>query len=257
MNRKKSSSLPVILTALIVVVVLALTIVIAVNGGKNKDPGEKGGKGKTSVSAVEEKEDESETDPEEVVAVSSAKIGSAGDILIHKPILSGAYSNGSYDFSDIFTYVSGTIKGCDYFIANLEVTLGGAERGYSTYPCFNIPDSIVDAAKNAGIDCLLTANNHCYDSSESGLLRTLNVLNEKKIDHTGTRLNESEKKYFVKEVNGIKLGILCYTYETESSSGKAINGILTSSTGGPRENIYNLSFVIRIPKCILDYITTF
>ena len=238
MRGKKSKKLPVILTVAAVVVILVVTIVVAIKiGGGDRSGGTK--QSKAGASSVDTQLSDEETEPTEVVPVSSVRIGSAGDILIHRPILNGAYSNGNYDFNDIFTYVSGTIKQFDYFIANLEVTLGGSERGYSSYPCFNTPDAIVDAAKKAGIDCLLTANNHCYDSSESGLLRTLKVLNEKKIDHTGTRLTESDKKYFIKDVKGIKFGFICYTYETAADGYKAINGIATSSTAAPLINSFD------------------
>ena len=238
--KRRKSNLPVVITALIVVVVLVVTIFVASKLG-NGMLSDKGKEASKSTSKFIIDDDDDETESEEVVPVSTALIGSAGDILIHKPLLEGAYSNGSYDFNDIFTFVKDTVNKCDYFVANLEVTLGGEERGYKSYPCFNTPDSIVDAAQNAGIDCLLTANNHCYDTSEGGLIRTLGILNEKRIDHVGTRLTENDSKYIVREVNGIKFGITCYTYETPSEGAKAINGIVTSSEAAPLINSFNYS----------------
>lgn len=241
MYSRRKSKAPVIITVVLVIIVLAATVFIAWKmGGGVLGQSKKNYADNASVSDKKSKTTEEVTE-EEVVPVSTVTIGSAGDILIHKPLLQGANSGGTYDFNDIFTYVKGTIEKCDYFIANLEVTLGGADRGYSSYPTFNTPDAIVDAAKNAGIDCLLTANNHCYDTSEDGLIRTLGILNEKKIDHTGTRLSETDSKYFVKEINGVKFGFICYTYETESQSGKSINGIPTSAAAAPLINSFNYS----------------
>ncbi len=159
-------------------------------------------------------------------------IGSAGDVLMHMPILNSAkQSDGSYSFDKIFTYISEEIESCDYFVANLETTLAGTENGrtYTSYPCFNSPDAIADALKKAGVDCLLTSNNHTFDTRGHGVRRTLSVVREKGFDSVGTRENESDKKYLMKEIGGINFGIACYTYETENANGKALNGILTDS----------------------------
>lgn len=169
-------------------------------------------------------------------------IRSAGDVLIHIPVYQNAKkSDGSYDFSHIFTYSESVIESCDYFVANLETTLGGTDgRSYSGFPRFNSPDSIVTALKGAGVDCLLTANNHCYDTNGSGLLRTLDVIDKAGLDHTGTRKTENEKQYFIKNIGGIKFGFACYTYETPTTQGrKALNGILVDSTTAPLVNSFN------------------
>ncbi len=177
------------------------------------------------------------------VVVSTAKIGSAGDILIHKPILQNAYisSEKTYNFDNVFSYINPVIKKYDYFVANLELSCGGSERGYSTYPLFNIPDTIVDAAKKAGIDCLLTSNNHCYDSSEAGVLRTQEVIKKAGVDYTGTVTSSEQDNYLVKEINGIKFGFVCYTFETDSETGTAINGIKITDTAASLINTFHYS----------------
>lgn len=194
----------------------------------------------SNSSPSEESESKNEIGGEPFV-VSTAKLGSAGDILIHKPILEAAYSAsaGAYSFDNIFSTVSSTINEYDYFIANLEVTCGGKDRGYSTYPVFNTPDSIVDAAKGAGIDCLLTSNNHCYDSGEAGILRTQEVVSNAGLDHTGSVTSAEQDNFLVKEVNGIKFGFVCYTYETDSDKGTAINGILLTDSAAKLVNTFH------------------
>lgn len=163
---------------------------------------------------------------------STVTIGSAGDVLMHSPVLESAkQSDGTYNFDKIFTYVTDEIKSCDYFVANLETTLAGTENGrkYTSYPCFNSPDAIATALKKAGVDCLLTSNNHTFDTRAHGVKRTLSVVKEMGFDWVGTRENEADKKYLMKEIGGISFGIACYTYETENENGKALNGILTDS----------------------------
>ena len=173
---------------------------------------------------------------------STVTIRSAGDVLIHIPVYQNAQkSDGTYDFSHIFTYSKNIISSCDYFVANLETTLGGTNgRSYSGFPRFNSPDSIIDALKGAGVDCLLTANNHTYDTNGSGVLRTIDVIEKAGLDFTGTRKTTEDKQYFTKKISGIKFGFACYTYETPTSEGrKALNGLLVDTTTAPLINSFN------------------
>ncbi len=186
----------------------------------------------------------STTEPPEPYVVSTVTIGSAGDILIHKPILESALdsSTGTYSFDKLFTYTSAFVKSHDYFVLNLETTLAGNDgRKYTTYPCFNSPDSLLDSLKNMGVDCLLTANNHSYDTGESGFFRTLEKVDEYGFDHVGTRSDETQSKIHVEDIKGIKYGFTCYTYETEydSQTVKALNGIPMNTTTSPLINSFD------------------
>ena len=171
------------------------------------------------------------TVPTEPFVVTTASVGVTGDVLIHSPVYNDAHQgNGVYDFSSIFTYITEYYEKYDFMVANLEVTLSGKDKGYSGYPTFNCPDSIVDALKDAGVDMLLNANNHTYDGGHSGFVRTQEVLNEKEMPHLGTSLSVDEPNYIVQDINGIKVGMVCYTYETgDTSDGrKTLNGISVS-----------------------------
>lgn len=179
----------------------------------------------------------------EPYVTSTAVIRSAGDILIHNPVHRAAkQSDGTYDFSNIFTNLEKVIGGCDYFVINLETTLGGTDgREISGYPLFNSPDVLVDNLKDAGVDCLLTANNHSYDSFSSGFLRTIDIIEKNKLDYTGTRKEETDPKFLIKEINGIKFGFICYTYETGATSGydKALNGMNMNNEIAPLINSFD------------------
>lgn len=169
------------------------------------------------------------------------KIGTVGDILIHSPIFRSVYDSASdsYDFNDIFKYVKDVYSSYDLMVADLEQPLGGKEKGYSGFPLFNAPDSIADALKNNGVDLLLTANNHCYDQSSDGFYRTMSVLKEKQIDFIGTREKES-KPYIIKDISGIKVGMINYTYETEALTDTTyVNGIPMNSETSPLLNSFN------------------
>ena len=159
---------------------------------------------------------------------STASIGSVGDILMHMGVVnSGLQDNGSYNYDNIFALVKSYIKRFDYAVANLETTLAGPDYehytgdvGYSGFPGFNSPDEIVDALKKAGFDMLLTANNHTYDTRHAGFVRTQQVMLDKGMDYSGTILDADDKNYIVKEINGVKVGMICYTYSTSDSDEK-------------------------------------
>ena len=164
--------------------------------------------------------------PEHVV--STATILSTGDILMHKPVIDVSWSGGSYDFESIFRYVAEDVTAADYAVANLETTLASTDNGYqySGYPNFNCPDQIVDAAKDAGFDMLLNGNNHSYDTSSVGMHRTISIIRDRELDHIGIVDTEEEKRYLIKEINGINIGMICYTYETDNRADTvALNGL--------------------------------
>ena len=164
--------------------------------------------------------------PEHVV--STATIVSTGDILMHKPVIDVNWTKDGYDFESIFRYITEDVTAADYAVANLETTLASTNNGYqySGYPNFNCPDEIVDAAKNAGFDMLLNGNNHSYDTSSVGMHRTIEIIRDRELDHIGFVDKDEEKRYLVKEINGINIGMICYTYETDTRADTvALNGL--------------------------------
>lgn len=140
-----------------------------------------------------------------------------GDIMCHNSQFFDAYNNSTreYDFSYVFDDVKEATSNTDIFIGNLETTFAGKERGYSNYPNFNSPEQLAYDLKELGIDILTTANNHCMDTGYSGLESTLEFLDEAEILHTGTnRSVEEQNKILIKEVNGMKIAFLSFTYGT-------------------------------------------
>lgn len=163
-----------------------------------------------------------------VVKVGTANIAATGDMLMHMPcVRPAAVGDGTYDFSPYFSHVQDYVKQADYAVANLETTLAGLDGGYkySGYPNFNCPDGIVTSLKEAGFDMLLTANNHTYDTQTLGFFRTQQIIKENGMDHIGTKPDAESDSYLIKEINGIRIGMVCYTYETHSDPNKVdLNG---------------------------------
>ena len=225
MSRQQRSPIIQILLVLIAVLFVADVIVI---GLCLKTPGSTKSNQKPSASQgssnTPSPTDGTEAPTEEAPQlVSTATVLSTGDILMHgKVINSGKQDDGSYNFDSIFQYVKSYSQAADFSVANLETTLCGTDNGYAYAgnPKFNCPDAIVDSLKGAGFDMLLTANNHADDTSLVGYKRTLNVVREKGLDTLGTYLSADEQKWTIEEVNGIKIGMVCYTY----SDGFSQNG---------------------------------
>uniref|UniRef100_UPI0040286FCD CapA family protein n=1 Tax=Faecousia sp. TaxID=2952921 RepID=UPI0040286FCD len=225
MSRQQRSPIIQILLVLIAVLFVADVIVIGLclktPGGtkSNQKPSASQGNSNTP-SPTDGTELPTEEAPQ---LVSTATVLSTGDILMHgKVINSGKQDDGSYNFDSIFQYVKSYAQAADFSVANLETTLCGTDNGYAYAgnPKFNCPDAIVDSLKGAGFDMLLTANNHADDTSLVGYKRTLNVVRGKGLDTLGTYLSADEQKWTIEEVNGIKIGMVCYTY----SDGFSQNG---------------------------------
>lgn len=139
-----------------------------------------------------------------------------GDIMCHNSQYKDAYTGaGTYDFSYVFEDIKGYISEADIAVGNLETTFAGKARGYSNYPTFNTPEQLAYNLKAFGIDVVSTANNHCMDKNFSGLVSTLNYLDDAGIAHTGTNATqEDQNKILIKDVNGIKIAFLAFTYGT-------------------------------------------
>lgn len=139
----------------------------------------------------------------------------AGDIMCHETQLLSAYDSitNHHNFSSYFTGISSLIQTADLAIANLETTLPG--ESFAGYPEFASPDELAQTAQDAGFNCLVTSNNHSYDKGRTGLQRTIQVLNEKQILHTGTFVSEEEKDMLnplIIEIHNKRIALLNYTY---------------------------------------------
>ena len=140
-----------------------------------------------------------------------------GDIMGHGPQIRSAYQNSEkkYNYDKVFEPLEDIISSVDFAVANLEVTLAGPP--YMGYPQFSSPDELAEACKNNGVDVLQTANNHSCDRKNSGVIRTVEVLDSFKILHTGTFKDEKKRdqeNLLILSKKGIKVGLLNYTYGT-------------------------------------------
>lgn len=165
-------------------------------------------------------------EPEVIQVVSTATVGTQGDLLMHQPVFESCRkSGGGYDFESIFRYCKDVVSGMDYAIANLETTFGGEKHPHVPNQSFSCPDELAASAAEAGYDMLLTANNHAGDSLGDGITRTLEVTRAAGLATLGSQPS-GEKRYTVTEINGIRIGMAAYTWAF-SGDGNAfsLNGL--------------------------------
>ena len=160
------------------------------------------------------------TAEQEAQLADAIKLAYVGDLLLLKDQVTSAYdeTTGTYDFSRVYEYAAPYLQAADLAIGIYEGPSAGAEKGYSTSNFgdgikiyLNYPDEFAQAAKDAGIDLVSTANNHLLDMDLEGALRTLDVLDEVGLLHTGSYRNQEEKdEVMIVEVEGVKIAVLSY-----------------------------------------------
>ena len=160
-----------------------------------------------------EKVDIDEIDEDIIVepTTTDMSILAVGDIMFHMPqIKAASISEGEYDFSPMFKYVKEYIQDADLALGNYE-TVTVNDRSYSGFPRFNSPIETIFALKETGFDILSTANNHSLDQGKIGIISTIETINSLGLKHVGTNSDKDTKPLIV-EVEGIKIGILSYTF---------------------------------------------
>jgi len=151
------------------------------------------------------------------------RLTATGDILMIGELIPSALDpeTGEYTFDSIFEKVAPYLRDSDLTIGNLETPLAGTTAPFTRknrrtgFSMFDCPDALAPALKRAGFDVLTTGNNHCFDRDEEGLLRTLQVLDDNELAHTGTFADDpGEMPYLIRDVQGIRVGIASYSKST-------------------------------------------
>ena len=144
----------------------------------------------------------------------SVRIMANGDLLYHDIIyISAKKADGTYDFHENFEYVKPWLKQADLVLGDFEGTVN-KDHYLAGYPLFNAPGEVMDAIKDAGYQVLDLAHNHILDSQIEGVVSTADAIEKAGMIPVGVYTHESRDKapLVIKEVNGIKVAILAYSY---------------------------------------------
>ena len=238
-NPKRVSTLTTVLVTLLILLMIAATAFVIylsidlVNQTpeqkptiSNTTPAPKETTPPPTTAPIEETEVPTTEAPQAEHVVASATVGTIGDLLMHSPIFDNCkQSDGSYNFESVFRYGKDTFSALDYAIANLETTFGGPDHPHVPNVHYSCPDQLAEAAVEAGFDMFQTINNHSGDSNADGLLRTIEIARGAGLATLGTQL-PGEKRYSIVEVNGIKIGMVGYSWAFDiRSSSFSLNGM--------------------------------
>lgn len=175
----------------------------------------------------------------------TASILSAGDVIMHAPFITSSLykqADGSYQYDSIFKFVKDDYLDADYTIVNLESTI--TDDNYSGFPLLHAPEGIAASLKSQGVDMCLLANNHIYDDKDDGLFSTMEYMEKYYLSYTGTRKAEEENTYIIQDINGIKVGIFNYTFESSRSNGQIyLNSLCVSDSSTNLINTFNYDYL--------------
>lgn len=146
--------------------------------------------------------------------VTEARIMAHGDLLYHDLLYySAEQADGSYDFSENFTYVKPWLEQADLVLGDFEGTIN-PDYPLAGYPFFNAPEQVVQAIKEAGYDVVDLAHNHILDSGLEGVATTAQAFKDAGIDPIGVYPDQprDQAPLVIREVNGIKIALLAYAY---------------------------------------------
>ena len=172
--------------------------------GMPKGSGRNAAKDAPKSSSVAGKKDDSKT----------VRIMANGDLLYHDGLyMSAQKADGSYDFSENFTYVKDWLQQGDLVLGDFEGTIR-SDYPLGGYPLFNAPEAVVPAIKDAGYQVVDLAHNHILDSGLEGVFTTAKAFENHGISPVGvyTHKNRDKAPILIKEVKGIKIAILAYSY---------------------------------------------
>lgn len=100
----------------------------------------------------------------------------------------------------------------DLIFANLEVPVkdGEEKNDYKDFIHYSEYTPTKDLLKLLNIGCVSLANNHIYDCKMSGVRKTIELLDEMGIYHTGAGWKKEHTEPVITEHEGMKIGFIAY-----------------------------------------------
>ena len=125
-----------------------------------------------------------------------------------------------FDFTKLLRNQRDYLERADLAICQMETPLAQFGGPYRQYPIFSIPPEVAWAAKGAGYDVCTTASNHSVDQGTKGLKRTIGMLEDAGLAHTGTYRTQadSEEPLVVTTRSGVRVGIVTGTFSLNGLS---------------------------------------
>ena len=144
------------------------------------------------------------------VSVQLSTLVAVGDLNFADGIGAKIIANPNYPWAG----VKDVILAANVLVGNLEVPLSNRGAIYTEKTWILRADPrTVSALVSGGFDVVTLANNHMMDYGPQALLDTLNVLDDKRIGHTGggMNLNQARQAAFITAADGTRFAFLGYS----------------------------------------------
>lgn len=142
-----------------------------------------------------------------------------GDLNVNKALVDAG--GESYDYTDVFLDVAPVLASADLTTINLE-------GDFSDYPDgdkHSAPKSMAATLRGMGVDMVQLANSYAINQGVSGLLTTIDAVQQAGMEPVGVFRNESEYKQkqgiSMFEIQGIRIAVVAFT---KGMNGDAIPG---------------------------------
>ncbi|MBO4395032.1 MAG: CapA family protein [Eubacterium sp.] len=167
--------------------------------------------------------------PDDSSDIVSFTFTASGDNLIHSCLYEQAAARGrqigqKYDFKYCYKLVKGFFLDHDMNWINQETLVNGTYAP-AGYPNFSTPTQVVKDLREDGFTVFNTASNHSYDKLSGGLSASMDFWNKmarkgegKDAYQVGIVKRSKPLPQLIREINGVKVGFLSYTYGTNGIS---------------------------------------
>lgn len=157
--------------------------------------------------------------PEPTPEPTTLSIFAVGDNLLHNTVTADCKTADGYDFTKLYTNIESYISNADLSFINQEVPLAGLELGNGKFPNLNAPKEVARDIKSVGFNVVNMGTNHTFDVGKKGADITYSTLKEAGFENVlGYTPEGTEKGFDIFEKNDIKVGLLSYTYGSNSYS---------------------------------------
>jgi poly-gamma-glutamate synthesis protein (capsule biosynthesis protein) len=143
------------------------------------------------------------------------KLSFVGDIA-----LNNGYNEIAQNEQNPFLQIIEQFNESDLIIGNLEVMCEG-EKGENILksPRLKASQNSLTLLEKLKVDIVTLGNNHVYDNLYDGFEKTINILNDFKINYLGAYpKNYDKSKYLIKTINNKKIGFLNYVHRSTTPS---------------------------------------
>ncbi len=150
-------------------------------------------------------------------ATNDAVIMLVGDMMCgKKQMQTQCTPEQGWNFNDSYDFVKEITAEADFAAGNLETLLAAGwpymldESYIDNMNNCNATSRYLDAVRYGGFDAVVMANNHNCDGGTRALLETIDQVEKYRLAHTGVFRDAAEQRFFIANINGIKVGFLSY-----------------------------------------------